>query len=61
LLWDGDSRLTGFAIRHCGPESEAGEGVCFVKFGAVRPGLGAEGRFAALLDALRGARCIESA
>jgi GNAT superfamily N-acetyltransferase len=51
LLWDGDSRLAGFAICHCGPESEAGEGVCFVKFGAVRPGAGAEERFAALLDA----------
>jgi N-acetylglutamate synthase-like GNAT family acetyltransferase len=51
LLWDDDSRLAGFAICHCGPDSEAGEGVCFVKFGAVRPGLGAEGRFAALLDA----------
>jgi GNAT superfamily N-acetyltransferase len=51
LLRDGDSRLAGFAICHCGPESEAGEGVCFVKFGAVRPGPGAEDRFAAVLDA----------
>jgi GNAT superfamily N-acetyltransferase len=50
LLWGGDSRLAGFAICHCGPASEAGEGVCFVKFAAVRPGSGAEGRFAALLD-----------
>ena len=51
LLWDGDSRLAGFAICHRGPDSEAGEGVCFVKFGAVRPGSGAEDRFAALLEA----------
>src|ERR1700687_5640327 len=51
LLWDGDSRLAGFAICHCGPASEAGEGVCFVKFGAVRPGPNAEDRFAPLLDA----------
>ena len=51
LLWDGDSRLAGFAICHLGPDSEAGEGVCFVKFGAVRPGAGAEDRFAALLEA----------
>src|SRR5580704_150796 len=36
LPWEGDSRLAGFAICHCGPESEGGEGVCFVKFGAVR-------------------------
>jgi GNAT superfamily N-acetyltransferase len=51
LLRDDDSRLAGFAICHCGPASEAGEGVCFVKFGAVRPGPNAEDRFAALLDA----------
>ena len=51
LLWDGDSRLAGFAICHCGNASEAGDDCCFVKFGAVRPGPGAEGRFAGLLDA----------
>src|SRR3954447_4361449 len=51
LLWDGDSRLAGFAICHCGPESEAGAGSCFVKFGAVRPSAGAEDRFTELLDA----------
>ena len=54
LLWDGDSRLAGFAICHLGPASEAGDGVCFVKFGAVRPGSGAAERFAALLDACAG-------
>ncbi len=51
LLWDSASRLAGFAVCHWGPASEAGEGCCFVKFGAVRPGSGAEERFAALLDA----------
>jgi GNAT superfamily N-acetyltransferase len=51
LLWDGDSRVAGFAICHWGPASEAGEGCCFVKFGAVRPGPGAAERFDALLDA----------
>jgi GNAT superfamily N-acetyltransferase len=51
LLWEGDSRLAGFAICHWGPESEAGAGCCYVKFGAVRPEAGAEERFAALLDA----------
>jgi GNAT superfamily N-acetyltransferase len=50
LLWEGASRLAGFAICHWGPESEAGAGFCYVKFGAVRPGSGAEERFAALLD-----------
>jgi hypothetical protein len=50
LLWDQDSRLAGFAVCHWGPASEAGEGYCFVKFGAVTPGPGAEERFSALLD-----------
>jgi GNAT superfamily N-acetyltransferase len=50
LLWDGDSRLDGFAVCHWGPASEAGQGCLFVKFGAVRRGAGAEARFAALLD-----------
>lgn len=54
LVWDGDSRLAGFAICHLGPASEAGEGVCFVKFGAVRRGPGGADRFAALLDACAG-------
>jgi GNAT superfamily N-acetyltransferase len=51
LLWQGDSRLDGFAVCHWGPASEAGEGCCYVKFGAVPPGDGADARFAALLDA----------
>jgi len=34
-----------------GPASEAGEGWCFVKFGAVPPGPTAEGDFAGILDA----------
>jgi GNAT superfamily N-acetyltransferase len=50
LLWEGGSRLAGFAVCHWGPASEAGEGCCFVKFGAVRPGAGDAVRFAALLD-----------
>jgi len=51
LLWDAASRLAGFAICHRGPASEAGAGCCFVKFGAVRSGPGAEERFVGLLDA----------
>ena len=51
LLWEGENRLGGFAVCHWGPASEAGEGCCFVKFGAAAPGPGAEKRFAALLDA----------
>src|SRR6516225_11684131 len=51
LLWAGTSRLVGFAVCHWGPASEAGEGCCFVKFGAVRPEPEACDRFAQLLDA----------
>jgi GNAT superfamily N-acetyltransferase len=37
FVWQG-SRLAGFAICRYGPKSEAGAGVCLIKFGAVRPG-----------------------
>jgi predicted N-acetyltransferase YhbS len=50
LLWDRDSRLAGFAVCHWGPASEAGQGCCFAKFAAVRPGPGAGERFGRLLD-----------
>lgn len=52
LLWNGPSELAGFAVCHWGRASEAGEGCCFVKFGAARPGPGAAERFAALLDSI---------
>jgi len=51
LIWDGSSRLDGFAVCHWGPASEAGADCLFVKFGAVRSGLGAAERFTKLLDA----------
>ena len=50
LLWD-DSRVDGIAICHIGPGTEAGSGVCYVKFGAVRPGPNVDVRFGWLLDA----------
>ncbi|HWB48676.1 MAG TPA: GNAT family N-acetyltransferase [Stellaceae bacterium] len=50
LLWDGASRLGGFAVCHWGPASEAGAGLLYIKFGAVRCAAGAAERFAALLD-----------
>ena len=50
LLWD-DSRLIGAAVCHVGPGTEAGSDVCYVKFGAVRPGPAAERHFTHLLDA----------
>ncbi|MEV7018595.1 GNAT family N-acetyltransferase [Streptomyces sp. NPDC093991] len=51
LLENADSGLDGLAVCHCGAGSEAGEDVCFVKFGAVRPGPGAADRFERLLEA----------
>jgi hypothetical protein len=50
LLRDGNE-LIGFAVCHCGAETEAGSGQCYVKFGAVRPGLDAEAAFTWLLAA----------
>lgn len=50
LLWD-SARLAGLAVCHCGPGSDAGSGVCYVKFGAVRPGPMAGPLFDRLLDA----------
>ena len=58
LLWDGGT-LTGFAVCHCGPDTEAGSGRCYVKFGAARPGPAGERSFVRLLtacEALAGAR-----
>jgi GNAT superfamily N-acetyltransferase len=49
LLRDVD--LVGFAACHSGAGSEAGSGVCYLKFGAVVPGPGARERFGKLLQA----------
>ncbi|WP_228975776.1 GNAT family N-acetyltransferase [Streptomyces sp. DH12] len=51
LLQGAGSKLDGLAVCHCGAGSEAGEDVCFVKFGAVRPGPQAADRFERLLTA----------
>lgn len=50
LLWDG-SELAGLAVCHSGPGTEAGSGVCYIKFGAARTGPTAEQDFSRLLDA----------
>jgi len=58
VLLDDGSRLEAFAVCHCGA-GEAGSGICYIKFGAVRPGPGAGQRFERLLEAcqaLAGAR-----
>ena len=49
LLHDG-AALAGFAVCHVGAGSEAGGGVCYVKFGAVRPGPAAAADFTRLVD-----------
>ena len=49
LLWD-DSRLVGFAVCHAGAGTEAGSGTCYMKFGAVKPGVDADLNFRHLLD-----------
>jgi len=50
LVWD-DGRLAGFGICHCGEGTEAGQGSCYVKFGAAQPGPGARNAFDQLLKA----------
>lgn len=50
LLWKA-SKLTGLAVCHLGAGTEAGSDVCYVKFGAARPGRDARQDFGRLLDA----------
>lgn len=50
LLWD-DGKLAGLAVCHCGAGTEAGSGVCYVKFGAVYQSPTAAQDFDRLLDA----------
>ena len=50
LLWE-ENELNGIAVCHIGPGTEAGSGVCYIKFGAARPGANAEVRFGRLIDA----------
>src|SRR5262249_16817170 len=45
------SKMAWFAVTHIGRGTEAGSGVCFVKFAAARPGARAERDFDRMLDA----------
>jgi hypothetical protein len=45
------SKVSWFAVTHIGRASEAGSGVCFVKFAAARPDKRAERDFDEMLDA----------
>jgi GNAT superfamily N-acetyltransferase len=49
LLYD-DSELAGLAVAQCGAGTEAGPGICYVKFAAVRSGADADRYFRELLD-----------
>lgn len=49
LLWH-DTGLIGLAICHYGKDTEAGSDTCYIKFGAVRPGIQAGQFFQQLLD-----------
>jgi GNAT superfamily N-acetyltransferase len=51
LIWD-SSRLAAFAVCHSGAGTEAGSGVCYAKFAAVRPGPRAADNFARLLHGI---------
>jgi GNAT superfamily N-acetyltransferase len=53
VLIDDAAGLQAVAVCHVGAGSEAGSGVCYVKFGAVRPGLQAARGFELLLDSCR--------
>jgi GNAT superfamily N-acetyltransferase len=52
ILVSDHSKFEAFAICHSGPGSEAGSGVCYIKFAAVRPGRRASEVFQRLLDAV---------
>ena len=45
------SKVAWFAVTHIGRATEAGSGVCFIKFAAARPGARAERDFDQMLDA----------
>ena len=51
ILFDENKKIAGFAICHCGPNTEAGNDKCYVKFGAVRADSYAQENFVNLLNA----------
>ncbi|MBV8772787.1 MAG: GNAT family N-acetyltransferase [Deltaproteobacteria bacterium] len=61
ILLNHDSKVTAFAVCHVGPRTEAGSGVCYVKFGAVRPEAGAQNTFERLLDSCEAFAASKSA
>ena len=61
VMIDSRSKLDGFAVCTTGPGSEGGAKTCYVKFGAVRGGNGADARFDRLLDAMDGFAALRGA
>lgn len=51
IILAGGDRVDGFAVCHAGANTEAGSGVCYVKFAAARPGPNGARHFARLMDA----------
>ncbi|MDH3779541.1 MAG: GNAT family N-acetyltransferase [Nitrosopumilus sp.] len=51
ILFDKNKEITGFAICHCGKDTEAGNDKCYVKFGAVKANFDAQSNFVNLLNA----------
>ena len=51
ILSDKNKEIVGFAICHCGMDTEAGNDKCYVKFGAVKANSDAQSNFVNLLNA----------
>jgi len=51
ILFDENKEIAGFAICHCGINTESGNGKCYVKFGAVKTNSYSQGNFINLLKA----------
>jgi GNAT superfamily N-acetyltransferase len=51
VLLSDSSGFAGFALCHCGADTEAGSDICYIKFAATRPGKNAAQSFDRLIDA----------
>ncbi|MCA9827228.1 MAG: GNAT family N-acetyltransferase [Nitrosopumilus sp.] len=54
ILFDENKEVSGFAICHCGINTEAGIDRCYVKFGAVKTNSYSQSNFMSLLEACEG-------